>query len=263
MVVAALHGSEVVIEGVTRPYRETTLSAAAPGIIATLPVREGDVVKKGQVVVELRSEHEALEVKRRTLLYQNESELQSAAARVATAQSEYESTLKVFEATGSVSREELDRKKLQYDLAIAEQLLARMNKERERLEMAIAEEALERRRVRSPLDGVVAGILIEEGEGCEVRQPLIVVVDTRQLIFQVNLEARELARFAPGQSVAVEIEYSGGLRALDGVVEFVSPVVDRASGLGVLKVRVANDGGQLWAGVGGQIKVPAAADSRP
>ncbi len=252
---------ELWVMGVTHPYRETTLSAAVPGIVAALPLREGSVVAAGDVVVALRNEQEALELNRRTLLFNNQAELEAAAARVATRLSEYQSTLQVYEATRSISREELDRRKLDYDLALAERLLAEMNKQREQLEMAMAAESLERRLVRSPIDGVVASILIEVGEGCEVRQPLVVIVDTRQVIFQCNLEAVHLARFQEGQVVALEIEQGTAWVPRQGEVSFVSPVVDRASGLGTLKVVFDNTENPLLVGVGGRIRVAGGAET--
>ena len=255
--------SDVWITGVTHPYREAVLSAAVPGIVAELPLREGSVVAMNDVVVALRNEQEALELKRRTLLFNQLAELEAAAARVATRFSEYQSTLQVYEATRSISREELDRRKLEYDLSVAERQLAEMNKQREELEMAMAAEALERRLVRSPIDGLVASILIEVGEGCEVRQPLVVVVDTRQVIFQCNLEGRYLTRFEVGQTVALEIEHGSGWVERQGMVEFVSPVVDRASGLGTLKVVFDNSEDPLLAGVGGRIRIPSTMESPP
>jgi RND family efflux transporter MFP subunit len=249
------------VTGVTHPYRETTLSAAVPGIIADLPLREGSVVAAGDVVVALRNEQEVIELKRRTLLYQNQAELEAAAARVATRMTEYQSTLQVYEATRSISREELDRKKLEYDLAQAEKQLAEMNKEREKLEKEMAAEALERRLVRTPISGVVASILIEVGEGCEVRQPLVVIVDTSQVIFQCNLEATHLALFHEGQSIDLEIENDAAWVKRRGIVTFVSPVVDRASGLGTLKAVFENTENPIWAGVGGRIRMPTSKET--
>jgi len=238
------------VSGVTRPHREANLSVAVPGLVSRIAVREGQAVQAGDVLLELQQEQELLEVRRRENVLENRAEILAAEARLATATSEVEATRTLFEQTRSVSREELERKRLQQALAEAELLQARMNKAREEIELAMAREAVERRRLRAPHAGTITEILIEEGEGCEPLQPLMRLVDSSRLIFTANLEAERLRTFSENQAVRLRV---GEGTPREAYVRYVSPVVDRASGLGILRVELENEAGEIVAGVGAEL----------
>ncbi len=238
------------VTGVTRPFREAVLSSSAPGEIEEILVREGQWVAAGDELIRLQREQEILEVERRKLLWENLAEMEAAEARLATIASELNSTRAVFEATRSVSKEELERKELEHALAQAELMQARMNKERERIEYEMAREALRRRVITSPMDGVVTRVWIEEGEGCELREPLLTVVDPRKVIFTANLEVFQLAMLDPADPAILRIESEGNENLMvSGEVVFLAPVLDRASGLGEIKVLVDNPDQTIRPGV--------------
>jgi len=252
------------VPGIPHPFRQATLSAAVPGVVARIAVREGDAVGEGQVLIELDRRQEELELARRKLLWEDPAEVQAAEARRGTAKVEYEATLQLFEATRSVSREELSRKRLEYDLAVAEHLRAEVNKQREQIEYDMAVEALERRSVRAPMDGVVTDVRIKEGEGCEMRQPLVHLVDARTVEFVANLEAQALARFHEGDEVAMDVGFTpADAVRVAATVSYVSPVVDPASGLGVLKAVFPNDAGRIRPGVPATLLLDGGPGGRP
>ncbi len=261
--VAARAGGQDV-PGVTRPVREALLSAAASGIVSRIAVREGEAVAKGQVLIELDRRQEELEVARRKLLWENVAELRAAEARRTTTWTDFEATKALYESTKSVSREELARKQLEYDLASAEMLRAQMNKEREKIEYEMAGEALERRTIRAPFDGRVTEIKIKEGEGCEVRQPLIGLADVRELEFSANVEARVLALFEIGRPVELLLDTGDAAESsLPATISYVSPVVDRASGLGALKATFINEGERIRPGIPARLRAGSPAPFRP
>lgn len=238
------------VPGVTRPHREANLSVAVPGLVARVGVREGQSVAQGDILLELLQEQEVLEMRRREVLLENRAEILAAEARLATAKSEVEASRTIFAQTRSVSREELERKELQKSLAEAELAQAHMNKAREKIELAMAREAVERRRLRAPHAGVITEIFIQEGEGCEPLQPLMRLVDASRLIFTANVEAAQLRNYTEGQTVRLK---AGEAPSVMGTVRYVSPVVDRASGLGILRVELDNEKGDIVAGVGGEL----------
>ena len=53
------------IEGITEPFLDVTLSASVAGIITAQKFREGDFVKEGDVILELDRKLEELETARR------------------------------------------------------------------------------------------------------------------------------------------------------------------------------------------------------
>lgn len=252
------------VPGVTRPVREALLSAAASGIVSRIAVREGESVTQGQALIELDRRQEELEVARRKLLWENPAEIRAAEARRDTTRTDFEATRTLFESTKSVSREELARKQLEFELASAELLRAQMNKEREKIEYDMAVEALERRTIRAPFDGRVTEIKIKEGEGCEVRQPLIGLADIRELEFSANVEARVLALFEIGRAVELLLDTGAAEPSLQpATISYVAPVVDRASGLGALKATFNNEGERIRPGIPARLRVGPLPTPRP
>ena len=247
------------ITGLTRPHREALLSAASPGRVAQILVREGASVKQGDMLIQLERRQEELERDRRKLILESEVEVQAAAATLTIARREFDSTRAVYESTRSISREELERKELAYKLADAEYAQAQLNKNREKIEYHMALEALRLRDIVAPMDGIVTQILIEEGEGCELREPLIRVVDASRVVFVANVEAHVLRSFAEGEDVALELPREDGtVYTVAGTISYVAPVVDAASGLGVLMAEFDNAEGTMLPGVAAVLRKPVA-----
>jgi membrane fusion protein (multidrug efflux system) len=212
--------------GITEPVFDVILSLPVPGIVARLPVREGDFVSTNQVILELDNRLEELEVDRRKHVLDNRK-------------ADLESTRMVFEKSTSVSRDELLKKEADYKIALTE--------------YATAVEQLARRKLLSPGAGVIAELRLEVGESCSAYEPVVRVVDSRACYFVCNVEAEVAARLAPGQTTGLEIDTGKGPARVDGRVVFVSPVVDSSSGLQRVKVWFDNLDQKIRPGVAGRL----------
>jgi RND family efflux transporter MFP subunit len=213
-------------DGITEPVFDVTLSFPDPGIIVAENFKEGDFVNTNDVLVQLDSRLEELEVARRRLVMENHK-------------SEFEATQKVFEKSAvSYSREELLKKKADFEVA--------------QVEYEIAVEQLRRRSLRPPRAGVITELKLHTGEACIAYQPVVRVVDTRQCYFVSNLEGAQGAGFKSGQAVQLQID---GVKtnSIVGKVVFVSPVVDPASGLQKLRIVFDNTDGQVRPGGAGRL----------
>src|SRR5215469_1417730 len=100
-------GEALVINGITEPLLDVTLTVSVPGIIRSEPFDEGVAVKKGQVILELDKKLQEFEADKRK-------------AAMEQAKSELESTRMVHATTKSVSDQELKKKETDYDVAVAE-----------------------------------------------------------------------------------------------------------------------------------------------
>lgn len=214
------------ITGITEPFLDVTLNASVPGIISTRRFKEGDFVKAGDVIIELDQRLEELEVERRLLV-------------VETRRTDFQGTLKLFQTTKGTSKEEMQQKESDYKLAV--------------LEHAMAVEQLRRRTVTAPLSGTIVELPLEAGESCQPYQPLVRVVDVRRCYFIVNLEARTAVTFKLEQKVSLEIDTGAGLEAVTGVIAFLSPVADPASGLIKAKALFENAAGKFRPGLSGRL----------
>jgi RND family efflux transporter MFP subunit len=216
--------------GLTEPFLDVTLSAPVPGIITSLKLREGAPIQEGDLLLELDKRLEELEVERRKLVRDQK-------------RSDYEGTKKLFGSTRGVSKEELEKKEVEYKVA--------------NVEHDMAAEQLRRRQLISPLTGTITEVLLEVGESCQPYQALVRVVDTRRCYFVTNIEARQAAKLKTGQTLRLELEVGAGpgttSMEVQGTISFLSPVVDPASGLRRVKLLFDNANGRVVPGVAGRL----------
>ncbi|HNQ87212.1 MAG TPA: efflux RND transporter periplasmic adaptor subunit [Verrucomicrobiota bacterium] len=222
-------GEGVVVNGITEPIKDLTLAFPMIGVVGTRPLDEGAPIKIGQVVIELDKQLEQLDVERKRLVRE-------------LARAEWERVKSLAERNSiSVSPEELDKKKAEYDIA--------------KVEHALAEETVARRVILSPIDGYVAQFYRDIGEKCEEQQPVVRVVDTRQCFFVGNVDAAAGRSLRLDQPLTVEIDAGPEPMTVQGVVCYISPVVDPASGLLKFKVLFQNPEGKLRPGVTGRARL--------
>lgn len=249
--IAESGGNVSSVSGITESIKDVTLSAPVSSRISKIHLQEGARVNKGQLILSLDKKQEELEARRRKLLWKSKVEVESAASKEATLKSLLNSTRELFESTGSVSREELEKMELDYILAVADRQRFETAEVRERLEYEIARENLEKRLLNSPIKGVIIKLLIKEGESCEQNQPLVRLADTDTCLFICNVEERIGRTLKKTQSVNLKIRTGTSFVEKKGSIIFSSPVVDPASGLLEVKAKFNNHDGKVRPGVSG------------
>lgn len=228
---AALRGAEPSwATGITEPAQDVTMAFPVVGIVGLRPVGEGAAVTNGQVVIELDKQLEQLDVERKRL-----------ARNLASSEFDRLSVLAKRNAI-SVSSEELDKKKAEFDIA--------------RVDLDLASAVLRRRQLLAPFDGQVAVFHKDVGEKCEEQQPVVRIVDTRRCLMVANVEPRLAAAMRVGVTVAVEVDAGDAKVQRNATVTYVSPVVDAASGLLRIKAEFDNADGKVRPGVPGSIRLP-------
>ena len=201
----------ITVAGITEPFRDVTLSAPVTGIISAEFFKEGQQVKEGDVILELDKKLEELEVSRRKAVMDR-------------AKMDLDSTLVLVKTTKAVSKEELDKKQTEYNVAAAEH--------------GIAAEQLARRQIVAPFAGSICEISLQVGAACAPYQPLVRLVDTTRCFFVGHIEGKAAAALRLDQPVRLEIE--GITAPATAKICFISPVVDPASGLARIKAIFEN-----------------------
>jgi RND family efflux transporter MFP subunit len=217
------------IAGISEPFHDVTMSSPVNGIIGARLVEEGTFVRKGEVLIELDNGLEALDVSRKK--YAKEmaaSELQRLKALA-------------DKNAISVSREEVEHKQTEFNIAA--------------VDLDFAKEQLRKRSLVSPIDGYVTEIFLEVGEGCEPRQPIIRLVETRRCYFVTNLDAKLGHSLSPGQKLSLTVDAGASQVKVEGTVSFVSPVIDPASSLMKVKLSFENPNGNIRPGAAGRLLI--------
>ncbi len=234
-------------DGFTEPFRKIEVAASETGTVAQLLVHEGDHVTKGQALATL--DNDVLEVSREiaTANVQAKGKQESAIAERELRKTRVE-RLEPLRAEGHASQEEVDRARA--DLAVAEANLqaAREQHQLDALERKKIEAMIERRTLRSPIDGFVLKIQKDEREFVSANSASVATViqlDPLRVVFSLpNVYA---AKLSAGGKVDLELPENGA--KVRGKVEFVAPVTEAESGTVRVKVLIDNAHGAYRCGV--------------
>jgi multidrug efflux pump subunit AcrA (membrane-fusion protein) len=222
---------------------EAKVPAREPGVLVELRIREGDRVGRDDMIARIddsqpQSERRRAKAEHDQTLAKAESDVdvRYAVAAEKVAEAEFakaaESDRKV---PGSVTQVERDRLKLnekkselQIEQAELERKLAALAAQAKEAEVQAAENAIERRLIKSPLDGVVVQVFPHQGEWMQPGDPLARVVRTDKLRVEGYVDS---ARFDPetvrDRPVTVEVEFADRRKEqFKGRIVFTSPIVE-------------------------------------
>ncbi len=233
-------------EGFTEPRYQILVAAPETGIVNQLHVVEGDRVTPGQVLGVL--DDDILEA---TLAIAKKAKEAKGAIRSAQAEWDLKiDRLKRFEELrkkNHASAEEVQRAQMENDVAEARFLAASEAQEVKELEYRRAEVQLARRKVRSPIAGVVIEVHKDRGEFVSPTDAVMfTVVQLDPLLATFSIPSAQAAKLSKGQRTGVTFEKSG--RTAVGVIEFVSPVINAQSSTVKVKVEIPNPSGQFQSG---------------
>ncbi len=225
---AGTAAASTTVQCLTEPIGDVEMTAPVAGTVAIIHHGEGTFVEAGTVVLELESRVEQLDLERRTV-------------QVETLEAELARSETLLKNTSSISREEVDRKRGEVRVAA--------------VEMALAREALAKRRITAPFAGVVTLLPVEVGEYCQPPRILLRLVDSRQFYAVANIDPAAANTLKLGTPVRLDVGV-GRPEWFEGKIVFISPVVDQASGLLRIKALFANPDGRLRPGIAGQLNLP-------
>lgn len=270
--------------------QQTNLSFEMGGTVKQVPVKLGDKVKKGDLLIQLD------EVNIRNQIKQAESALQVAKANLANikagnrpeniqiseaqlkqAQANLELQAKNLERMKKLYEEELISKQ-QYDSAVAaynsavaqarvaeESLsLAKQGASKETLEVAeaqvkqaavaleIAESQLEKARLTAPFSGYVTMIKISEGEMAAPGVPVVGLADLSKVNAVGYVGQSMINALSAGQTVSVSVGTNGEVEYINGVLTVLSSMVDPQLRTYEFKIALENASERLKGGMVGE-----------
>lgn len=225
--------------GTVRAAETAQLSAQMMGNVVAVNVREGDRVKRGQVVVVLD------ESQPRAGLERAQAALSAADHDVAATESDYglaQSTLKRYQnlyEKKSVSPQEFDEVKARAQGASARREMARSGQAQAKAALAQARTAFEYTRVRAPFDGIVTERKVDPGALAAPGMPLLTVEGAGQYRLEASIDETSLRHVRMGETVRVAIDALGvDAAALQGKVIQIVPAADPASRSFIVKIEI-------------------------
>ena len=248
-----LRAEQVGISGFTEPVQDSALGLSITGRVTAINISDGEIVKQGQLLLQLDQDLELLEMNRRKLLWESKVEIESVRLQVKTLQNHLRATRDLYQSTGSIPREELENKELEHVFAVAELNRLKTVEKREKIEYNTSRQQLAKRNLYAPFNGKIAEILIGIGENCEVDTPLIRLVDDSHGYFIANVELAIVKKLGVGQKVQLQLRNDSDPITIEAELVFISPLIDPASGLRKIKAVFDNQEHKIIPGVAGMM----------
>ncbi len=141
------------------------------------------------------------------------------------------SAQKLENATANIRRLEAQLAGKHADIAAQQQQVAVLETQKQQAQadllsrqadLTLAHIALQRTRIRAPINGVVSASNVREGQLVSVGSRLISVVPLPNVFVEAHYKETQLARLAPGQAVSLTVDALPG-HAFNGHVERISP----------------------------------------
>jgi len=204
--------ARVKASGEINPKQKVEIQSKVIGEVVALPVREGDQVRAGQVVVEIEKQlYVAARDQARAALEQARVNLERSRAELANEELNL-ARVTQLQGEGVLSQDAFDRAKLARDAAAigvrAQQEAIRQAESAHRR----AIDDLERTTIRAPMDGTVTALNVEKGETAVMGtmnfagSVLMVIGDLSEILAEVEVAESEVVALALGQSAVVRVD---------------------------------------------------------
>jgi RND family efflux transporter MFP subunit len=228
------------------PSRVADVGSPVVGVLQSVAVERGDIVKKGQVLATLRADIERAQVSVASSRAQADADLQAARKAHEFAQKKLERTQDLFNKE-FVSSQALDQAVAEAQVAEARWQQAKEQTRHSGKELNLANAQLEMRTIRAPIDGIVIDRYRDAGERVEDR-PILKIATIDPLRVEVVLPAVLYGRVTAGLSVTVRPDLVS-LSPVQGRVALVDRVIDPASNTFRARLELPNPDAKLPAGM--------------
>ena len=233
------------IKGFMEPVRSIELASDETGILNNVKVSEGQSVAEGEVLAQLDSEVQKVQL-------ELAGHLASSTSAVEAARKAYEKRVMITERirelrqSGNASESELIRSEMELTIARAKYLSATEELKGREIEKRRAALILKRRTIRAPFRGVVAKIHYNEGEFLSPIKPeLLQLVQVDQLLAAFSVTVSQARSLKNRKQITVYLANGGQVR---GTLHSTGVTVDSGSGTLTVKVKIDNAGRKLHIG---------------
>ncbi|MCW9038378.1 MULTISPECIES: efflux RND transporter periplasmic adaptor subunit [Altibacter] len=201
----------VAATGKIQPEVEVMLSSEVSGEIIELPIKEGQQVKKGDLLVKINPDLIQSALSQSQAGLQNvRAQLSQAEASLRNAELNYNRNKTLFE-KGVISKSEWDRSVADYEVAQANKQSAYYNVQSAAANVKQSRDNLSRTSIFAPMDGTISKLSVELGErvvgtaqmaGTEI----VRVANLDNMEVEVDVNENDIVKVSLGDSTIVEVD---------------------------------------------------------
>lgn len=220
--------------GSLAPVLQSTVKSKVSGEVQKVLVREGEAVKRGQILAEI----DKADLNAR--LDAQLAQFEEAKARWSIADKNREGNLKLLK-QNFISQNAFDTTNSTLDATAASVRSAEA-------QVQLARNARQDAVIRAPLTGIVAKRMVNGGEKVGPDSPMFTVVDLTKMEIEAPLAASEIPSVVAGQLASFKVDGFND-RVFEGRVERINPITEQGSRSITLYLSVANRDGLLKGGM--------------
>ncbi len=200
--------------GWIRPHKKVDVQADIMGRIVELNVNEGDEVKKGQVLLRIDpTQYQAAVARAQAAVSEALAREAQAKANLLQAQRNHERA-KALASQGEnlISKQQVEDAETQYEVQRELLRAAQYGVQMARAALAEAQDQLNKTVIRSPMNGVITRLAVEEGETAilgTMNNPgslLLTVSDLAEMEAVIRVDETDVPEIKLGDSASVEID---------------------------------------------------------
>ena len=197
--------------GKIQPEIEVKLSSEVSGEIIALPIKEGQQVKKGDLLVKINPDIYESGVNRSVAsMSTTKAGLSQAEAQVKEAKANYDRNKKLFE-KGIISKSEWDRIVSTYEVAVANKQSAYYQVQSASATVTEANDNLRRTTIYAPADGTISLLNVELGERVLGTQQMagteiLRIANLNNMEVEVDVNENDIVKVNIGDSANIEVD---------------------------------------------------------
>ena len=204
----------VTASGKIKAQTQVDVSSDIQGRITRIGVKEGDLVKKDQFLIQIDpAQYDALVSRQKALLAGSEGDLIRAKANRDQAKRLLDRALELQKSgTDLVSKEQVETAETNYDVSVANYNSSKASVDQARAALEEAQSNLRKTTIVSPIAGRVVRLAVEEGEvavpGTFSKETglLMTIADLSVIQAKVQVDETDVVRLSIGDSVDVSID---------------------------------------------------------
>ena len=197
--------------GKIQPEIEVKISSEVSGEVIELPIKEGQQVKKGDLLVKINPDIYVSGVNRTAAtLSTTKAGLSQADAQVKEAKANYDRNKTLFD-KGVISKAEWDRVVSAYEVAVASKQSAYYNVASANATLTEARDNLRRTTIYAPADGTISLLSVELGERVLGTQQMagteiLRVANLNNMEVEVDVNENDIVKISIGDEAIIEVD---------------------------------------------------------
>lgn len=197
--------------GKIQPEIEVKISSEVSGEIIDLPVKEGQLVSKGQLLVRINPDLYQSSIDRTVAgLATSKAGLSQAEAQLKEAKLSYDRN-KILLEKGVISKAEWDKIVSTYEVAVASKNSSKFNVEASQASVTEARDNMNRTTIYSPVAGTISRLDVELGERVLGTQQmtgteLMRVANLNNMEVEVEVNENDIVKIALGNEAVIEVD---------------------------------------------------------